>query len=91
MVVGTLSLVQKGQTSRCSGHSGMVVYGGENIVFGGKKLNQWTVYAMDAVGIVVYGGGDICLWCKKVKPVDAVDTAEWWYMVVRTLSLVEKS
>ena len=29
---------------------------------------------MDAVcsGIVVYGGGDIVLWCKKVKPVDAV-------------------
>ena len=23
-------------------------------------------------GIVVYGGGDIVLWCKKVKPVDAV-------------------
>ena len=30
--------------------------------------------AVDAVcsGIVVYGGGDIVLWCKKVKPVDAV-------------------
>ena len=32
---------------------------------------------MDAVcsghsGIVIYGGGDIVLWCKKVKPVDAV-------------------
>ena len=32
---------------------------------------------MDAVcsghsRIVVYGGGDIVLWCKKVKPVDAV-------------------
>ena len=32
---------------------------------------------MDAVcsgcsGIVLYGGGDIDLWCKKVKPVDAV-------------------
>ena len=29
---------------------------------------------MDAVcsGIVVYGGKDIVLWCKKVKPVDAV-------------------
>ena len=24
------------------------------------------------IGIVVYGGGDIVLWCKKVKPVDAV-------------------
>ena len=31
---------------------------------------------MDAVhsGIVVYGGGDIVFGCKKVKPVDAVDT-----------------
>ena len=30
--------------------------------------------AVDAVcsGIVVYGGGDIVLWCKKVKPVDTV-------------------
>ena len=28
-------------------------------------------YAMCS-GIVVYGGGDIVLWCKKVKPVDAV-------------------
>ena len=29
---------------------------------------------MDTVGsgIVVYGVGDIILWCKKVKPVDAV-------------------
>ena len=31
-------------------------------------------YAVDAVcdGIVVNGIGDIVLWCKKVKPVDAV-------------------
>ena len=36
MVLGTLSLVQKGQTSGRSGHSGIVVYGGENIVFGAK-------------------------------------------------------
>ena len=30
---------------------------------------------MDAVcsKLVVYGGEDIVLWCKKVKPVDAVD------------------
>ena len=30
---------------------------------------------MDTVcsGIVVYGGGDIVPWCKKVKPVDAMD------------------
>ena len=45
MVVGTLSLVQKGQTSGCSGcggHSGIVVCGGGDIVFGVKRLKQWT-------------------------------------------------
>ena len=44
MVVGILSLVQKGQTSGCSGYSGhsrIVVYGGGNIVFGTKRSNQW--------------------------------------------------
>ena len=44
MVVGTLSLVQKGQTSGCSGcggHSGIVVSGGGDIVFGAKISNQW--------------------------------------------------
>ena len=38
MVVGTLSLVQKDQTSGCSG---IVVYGGADIVFGAKMSNQW--------------------------------------------------
>ena len=35
---------------------------------------------MDAVcsGIVVYGGGDIVLWCKKIKPVDAVTQWIQW-------------
>ena len=47
MVVGTLSLVQKGQTSGCT--------------------TEW-----------MHCNSDIwwwrqCLWCKKVKPVDAVD------------------
>ena len=53
-------------------HSGIVVYGGGDIVFGAKRSNQWT--QLDAVcsGIVLYGGGDIVLWCKKVKPEDAV-------------------
>ena len=36
MVVGTLSLVQKGQTSGCSG---IMVYGGGDIVFGAKRSN----------------------------------------------------
>ena len=33
----------------CSGHSGIVIYGGEDIVFGAKRSNQWMQYAMDAV------------------------------------------
>ena len=48
MVVGTLSLVQKGQTSGCSGCS-----------------MQWNS------GMWWWGH---CLWCKKVKPENAVDT-----------------
>ena len=47
MVVGTLSLVQKGQTS------------GRNVC-----SVQWNS------GIWWWGH---CLWCKKVKPEDAVD------------------
>ena len=80
MVVGTLSLVQKGQTSGCSGHniqwtqytvdavdavhsgcskqwtqylhsgcSGIMVYGGGDIVFGAKRSNQSMQYTVDAV------------------------------------------
>ena len=55
MVVGTLSLTQKGQTSGHSGHSmqyavhsgcsRIVVYGGD-IVFNTKRSNQWTQYAV---------------------------------------------
>ena len=37
MVVGTLSLVQKGQTSR---YSGIVVYGGGDIAFGAKMSHS---------------------------------------------------
>ena len=43
MMVGTLSLVQKGQTSGCSGcgrYSGIVVYGGGDIVFGAKRSHS---------------------------------------------------
>ena len=74
MMVGTLSLVQKGQTRGCSGrstqwNSGMWWWGH---CLQCKKVKP--VEAVDAVcnGIVVYGGGDIVLWYKKVKPVDAV-------------------
>ena len=42
-----------------------------------NRSNQRT--AVDAVcsGIVVYGGQNIVLWCKKVKPVDAVCSMQW--------------
>ena len=44
MVVRTLFLVQKGQTSGCGGCSGIVVCGGGDIVFGAKRPNQWDMY-----------------------------------------------
>ena len=40
MVVGTLSLVQKGQTSGRSGCRGKAVYGGGDIVVGLTFLHQ---------------------------------------------------
>ena len=91
MMVGTLSLVQKGQTSGCSG---IVVYCGGDIVFGAKRSNQWiqwmqshsghstqwTQYAVDAVhsGIVLYGGGDIVFDTKSSNQCTqyAVDAVE---------------
>ena len=33
----------------CSGRSGIVVYGGGDIVFDAKRSNQWMQYAVDAV------------------------------------------
>ena len=51
MVVGTLSLVQKGQTSGCDGHSGIAVYGGGDNVFGVKRSNQWTQWMQWNSGI----------------------------------------
>ena len=51
-------------TTVCSKCSGIVVYGGGDIVFSAKRSNQWMQYA--------------------------VDTVELWYMVVGTLSLVQK-
>ena len=70
MVVGTLSLVQKGQTCGCSGCNEIVVYGGGDIVFGAKRSKQWMQWNS---GTWFWGH---CLWCKKVKPVDAVDTVD---------------
>ena len=53
-----------------SGCSGIVVYGGGDIVFGAKRSNQWMQshsghstqwmqYAVDTVHSGIYGGGDI--------------------------------
>ena len=51
----------------CSGCSGIVVYGGGDIVFHAKRSNQrmqWTQYAVRS-RIVVYGGGDIVFDTKR--------------------------
>ena len=32
-----------------SGYSGIVLYGGGDIVFGAKRSNQWIQYAVDTV------------------------------------------
>ena len=80
MVVGTLSLIQKGQNS---GRSGCSMQWNSGIWWSGhclwcKKVKpvdsvdavtQWTQYIVDAVcsGIVVYGGGDIVFDTKRSK------------------------
>ena len=86
--------------------SGIVVYGGRNIVFGAKRSNQWMQWTQYAVRsrIVVYGGGDIVFGAKESNQwmhlmqytVDAVcsgHSTQWmqWYMVVGPLSLVQKA
>ena len=50
-----------------SGCSGIVVYGGGDIVFGAKRSNQRTQWNQYTVRrrIVVYGGGDIVLGAKR--------------------------
>ena len=66
MMVGTLSLVQKCQTSGCSG---IVVYGGGDIVFGAKRSNQWMQYTVEQWYMVA---GTLSLIQKVIKPVDTV-------------------
>ena len=53
-----------------------MVYGGGGIVFDTKRSiqrTQWMQRMQYTVcsRIVVYGGGDIVLWCRRVKPVEA--------------------
>ena len=67
MLMGTLSLEQKGQTSGCSG---IVVYGGGDIFFGPKRSNQCTLDAVcsghsGCSGLVVCGSGDIVFGAKR--------------------------
>ena len=54
MVVGTLSLVQKGQTSGCimqyAACSGIVVYGSGDIVFDARRSNQWIQWIQSQSG-----------------------------------------
>ena len=99
MVVGTLSLVQKSQTSGCTGCStqwmqyavdavcsGIMVYGGEDIVFGAKRSNQWMQYSVDVVcrymmvGTLVQKGqtsGCSAQWMQHT--VHAVEYGIWWW------------
>ena len=60
MVIGTLSLVQKGQMSGCSKQWTQYLHSGHS-------------EHSECSGILVFGGGDIVFGAKKVKPVDAVD------------------
>ena len=69
----------------CSGCSGIVVYGGGNIVFGAKRSNQWMQwmqYTVDAVcngcsRIVVYGGGDIVFGTKSQTSGHSMQWTQW--------------
>ena len=73
MVVGTLSLMHKGQTSGCRG---IVVYGGGDIVFGAKRSNQWVHWMWWTQWNSSMWWWGHCLWCKKVKTVDTVNAVE---------------
>ena len=64
-----------------------MIYGGGDIVFGEERSNQWMQWNS---GIWWWGH---CLWCKNVKPEDAVDADHSGIVVyggVGTLFLVQK-
>ena len=70
MVVGTLffgAKKVKPVDAVCSGCSGIVVYGGGDIVFDTKRSNQRTQWMQCTVcsRIVVYAGGDIVFGAKR--------------------------
>ena len=79
--VGTLSLVQKGQTSGCSTQytvcSGIVVYGGGDIVFWCKKVKPVDAVCSGHSGIVIYGGGDIVFGAKRSNRGRSMQWMQW--------------
>ena len=49
----------------CSGHSGIVIYGGGDIVHWCKKVEPVDAVCSGHSGIVIYGGGDIVFDTKR--------------------------
>ena len=62
----------------CSGHSGIVIYGGGDIVLWCKKVKPVDAVCSGHSGIVIYGGGDIVFGAKRSNKWTqcAVDTVE---------------
>ena len=62
----------------CSGHSGIVIYGGGDIVLLCKKVKPVDAVCSGHSGIVVYGGGNIVFGAKRSSKWTqcAVDTVE---------------
>ena len=80
MVVRTLYLGQKVKPvdAVCSGCSGIVVYGGGDIVLWCKKVKPVDAVCSEHSGIVIYGGGDIVFGANRSNQwmqyaVDAVE------------------
>ena len=62
----------------CSGCSGIVVYGGRDIVLWYKKVKPVDAVCSGHSGIMIYGGGDIVFGAKRSNQwmqyaVDAVE------------------
>ena len=49
----------------CSGHSGIVIYGGGDIVLWCKKVEAVDAVCSGHSGIVIYGGRDIVFGAKR--------------------------
>ena len=55
----------KPQDAVCSGRSGIVIYGGGDIVLWCKKVKPVDAVCSGHSGIVIYGGGDIVFGAKR--------------------------